>query len=106
MTVKEKKARLLSMDELQNRPCEVDGRPALFHRWLEEDQLLFRGDIPNRIGATQEFERRLRKLGRIPECCHQLEVIRETFALVEYQDGAIDKVDPLRVRFVDKEAME
>ena len=32
----EKKVRLLIMDELDARPCEVDGRPALFHRWVEE----------------------------------------------------------------------
>lgn len=30
------KKRLLPMAELQARPCEVDGRPALFHRWVEE----------------------------------------------------------------------
>lgn len=30
------KTRLLPMDELRARPCEVDGRPALFHRWVEE----------------------------------------------------------------------
>lgn len=33
---KGKKTRLLTMDELHARPCEVDGRPALFHRWIEE----------------------------------------------------------------------
>lgn len=30
------KTRLLSMDECQHRPCEVNGRPAFFHRWVEE----------------------------------------------------------------------
>ena len=31
--------RLLSMDYNIARPCEVDGRPALFHRWVEEYDL-------------------------------------------------------------------
>ena len=31
------KARLLTMDELHARPCEVDGRPALFLKWTEDD---------------------------------------------------------------------
>lgn len=103
---KETKTRLLPMDELRWRPCEVDGVPALFHRWIEEDQLLFRGDIPGSIGATQEFHRKLRKLGRIPECCQQLDVIRETFALVEFLDGVVAKVKPELVRFVDREVKE
>ena len=36
MQNKAKKCRLVPMEELQARPCEVDGRPALFHRWIEE----------------------------------------------------------------------
>ena len=32
---KRTKTRLLPMDELLSRPCEVDGRPARFYRWHE-----------------------------------------------------------------------
>ena len=31
------------------------------------------------------------------------ELIRRTFALVEYQDGTVDMVDPLFIQFSDKE---
>lgn len=77
---KEKKARLLTMDELQNRPCEVNGTPALFHRWVEEARPVVR-----------------------PAAFRFVEVIHETFALVEYQDGTIGKVKPEAVRFPVKE---
>lgn len=78
MKLKKKvKARLLSMDELQARPCEVDGRPALFHRWVDKSQMVS-------IGSRR----------------HTIEVIRNTFALVEYRDGTVAKVEPERIRFV------
>ncbi len=98
---KEKRSRLLPMDELQYRPCEVDGVPALFHRWVEEDSLLFR-DAP--LGDTmQKIERRRRSVGLIPRDCGRLEVLRETFALVEFRDGTVAKVKPELVRFVIEE---
>ena len=36
---KKPKTRLLPMDELRARPCLVDGRPALVHRWHEKPTL-------------------------------------------------------------------
>lgn len=96
------KTRLLPMDEMQNRPCEVDGRPALFHRWIEEDDMLFRAGLPRRIGAVKDFKQSLLHSGCLPESS-QIEVIRHTLALVEYRDGTVDKVDPLRIRFTDRE---
>lgn len=79
---KDKKVRLLPMDELRARPCEVDGKPALFHRWIESDRVLVTVDGFNRYRPG-----------------NRAEVIRETFALVEYEDGAVGKVKPELVRF-------
>lgn len=86
MKRKPKRVRLLSMDECQHRPCEVDGRPALFHRWIEEDRV---------ITATNG-------LGHYIPGTPAINVIRETFALVEYKDGTIAKVKPELIRFTDK----
>lgn len=94
--------RLLPMDELQARPCEVDGRPALFHRWVEEDRALlkFDGFVPR--PGQQYIHHRFLEECVVPPVCH-VDVLRETFALVEYRDGTIAKVDPLLLRFVDRE---
>lgn len=78
MKRKPNRARLLSMDECQHRPCEVDGRPALFHRWIEEDC-----ELTQVAGLFNE-------------------VIHHTFALVEYQDGTIATVKPELIRFTDR----
>ena len=95
------KTRLLSMDELRARPCEVDGVPALFHRWIEEDRVLLKIDKVCSPGHANAIYRRFRSEGIYPpDGCHT-DIIRETFALVEYRDGTIDKVKPELVRFLD-----
>lgn len=81
---KHKKARLLTMDELHSRPCEVDGVPALFHRWADADETLLTFNASHPCNSTTE-------------------VIRKTLALVEYRDGTVHLVQPELVHFTDKE---
>ena len=98
---KHKKARLLSMDELLARPCEVDGVPALFHRWADEDEGLLKLDIlrrPDDAGRLYDEYKRLGIIG--PE--FSVEVIRKTYALVEYLDGTVHMVAPELITFTDK----
>ena len=97
-----KPAQLLSMDLLKHRPCEVDGRPALFHRWVEEDRAILNIEAL----VTPEDQARLAYTFREGNICPpgcKVDVLRETFALVEYQDGAVAKVDPVLVRFLGEE---
>ena len=98
----EKCCRLLPMDELQYRHCEVDGVPALFHRWCEDDRALLRFDVLLRADVQERLVSDFRNEGICGRGC-SVDVIRETFALVEYRDGTMHKVDPLLVRFVNKE---
>ena len=102
---KNKKARLLSMDELHTRPCEVDGKPALFHRWAEEDKALLRINCFVREDERDLLARRFCGDGIISPGC-DTEVIRNTLALVEYPDGTIAKVKPELIRFVGEEAKQ
>lgn len=99
---KETKKRLLPMDELRWRPCEVDGVPALFHRWIEEGRPLLVSDAIRPSEEWRQVTYRFRADSVVPCCCH-LDVIRETFALVEFLDGVVAKVKPELVRFVDGE---
>lgn len=99
---KHKKARLLSMDELQARPCEVDGVPALFHRWADEDETLLKLEgLRNSEDAGAAY--RLYKQHGIIGHEFSVEVIRKTYALVEYQDGTVHMVAPELITFTDKE---
>ena len=98
----DKKPRLLPMDELRWRPCEVDGVPALFHRWIEEDRLIFHVDVLSTAYQQRKIVDAFKLSGVVLPGSHT-EVIRETFALVEFLDGLVAKVKPELVRFVDGE---
>lgn len=91
--ITKKHDRLLPMGELKNRPCEVDGRPALFHRWIEDWWELMK------INAYTSPEDRARLGGY----SFGSDGFAKTFALVEYKDGTVATVDPLRVRFINNE---
>ena len=101
---KHRKARttqLLTMDELLARPCKVDGLPALFHRWAEDDQALLNCNSTCQEDAekmVQQF-----KAGMVAGPNFSTEVIRKTYALVEYRDGSVHMVAPELVTFTDKE---
>lgn len=94
--------KLLTMDEIHARPCEVDGRPALFHRWIEEDRaLLSFGRMLLTEAEVEKITDIFRTEGLIAPGC-STEVIRETFALVEYEDGTIAKVAPEKITFTGR----
>lgn len=103
---KHKKARttqLLTMDELHARPCAVDGVPALFHRWIEEDTALLKINTFCRPEEMAYINRQFYEDGIIrPDC--SAEVMHNTYALVEYPDGSVDKVKPELITFTDKES--
>ena len=61
------------------RPCFVDGKKALFHRWLEYAMVIEPSPM---VGGHRGGE------------------IKYTLAIVEYEDGTLDQVNPSRVRFV------
>ena len=95
------RVRLLPMDVLQARPCEVDGLSALFHRWVEEDRAILSIEVLCRFDDQVSMHRRFLADGVIPPGC-AVDVLRETFALVEFRDGTVHKVKPEDVRFVDR----
>lgn len=61
------------------RPCYVDGKKALFHRW------------ENRVEVVEPS---------IMVGGHPGGQIKRTCAIVEYEDGRIESVYPTKVRFV------
>lgn len=104
MGAKQKRTlQLLPMDELQYRPCEVDGVPAVFHRWVEEDRALLNVNVHVSAPTRAKLVRMYKSEHIIPDGCN-IEVLRETFALVEFLDGSVAKIKPELVRFVNEES--
>lgn len=87
------------------RPCEVNGKPAIFHRWVENDRVIIQINSLCRPGEVKEYIHRYRSECVIPPTCSS-DVLRETFALVEYDDGSVCKVEPERVKFTDRRPKE
>ena len=85
----------------QLRPCEANDRPAIFHCWIGEDRALlkintFLTDSECRALSDQFKKDYIVKPGT------SAEVIRNTYALVEYPDGSMDKVKPELITFMDR----
>ena len=84
------------------RPCEVDGQVCLFHRFVDEDKALLKINSFTRLEEQIILRDKVDMTGVVPGGC-STEVIRITRALVEYPDGSLGKVDPVRVCFTDRE---
>ena len=83
------------------RPCLVDGKPAIFHRWVEEDKALLRID---RFMKPEDQARAFQLFNNtgVADASSTIEKLRVTFALVEYPDGSVGKVKPELVTFLDR----
>lgn len=90
--------------DLQTRLCEVDGRPALFLRWVDEDKALLKFDCFLPEEQYRVVFQVFREKGVVQKGC-SIEKVRSTFALVEYRDGSVGKVDPVLITFLDKEVI-
>lgn len=83
------------------RPCLVDGKPAIFHRWVEEDKALLRVNSFMKPEGIEERVRRFERLGVCgPEC--SIEKLRAVKALVEWPDGSVSTVALELITFLDR----
>ena len=90
-------------EEMGRRFCEVDGKPAYFHRWVDEDKALLKINCFTRPEEQDILVRRFRSEAVLPMGT-SAEIIRHALALVEYDDGTVDKVEPEKVKFTDRRA--
>lgn len=69
--------------DAKNRPCYVNDRRAVFHRWINSAHPV----LPRGIDANDERARFFQ--------------FRSTHGLVEYEDGTLARVWPQEIRFAD-----
>ena len=84
------------------RPCLVDGKPATFHRWVEEDKALLK---VKPFCSTDEIDASIARFHRDGVMDHScdIEKLHTVSALVEYEGGTVAKVNPELIRFTDRE---
>ena len=92
----------ITIKTTEYRPCYVDGKKALFHRWEEKENLIIKHD--GRFGIKPEvIARKMREnasIGILDTNYSSLDHISAILAIVEYEDGTVAEVEPTAVRFV------
>ena len=88
---------------LRTVPCVVNGVRCRFHRFVEDDRVMVHVNalLPER--QLEELRRKLKDELVFPSSADP-KILRKTWALVEYPDGSLRRVDPEEVRFVRGES--
>lgn len=84
------------------RPCWIEGNPATFHRWVDEEKALLRIDVFTKPSEQEAIVRRFREEG-VHDTASSVEKQRVVLALIEWPDGRVAKVRPEQLRFADRE---
>lgn len=96
----------ITMTSAEYRPCYVNDKKALFHRWIDKEEVVlqFNGFLlsTDEIAAALED---YRTKGILPNNTN-VEKVKTTLAIVEYEDGTIDEVRPQQIRFADDKINE
>ena len=81
------------------RPCTVGDRNGKFHKWIEESRVVIKSNEMLRHDHLKRVEQFIDKNLIIPES-YEFGIVTNTVALVEFNDGTVEKVKPEEVRFV------
>lgn len=96
----------ITMTTAEYRPCYVNDKKALFHRWIDKEEVLLK--IKNCFvddSRIEEIENLYREKGVLPPVA-DVEKVKTTLAIVEYEDGTIDEVRPQQIKFADNKINE
>lgn len=84
------------------RPCEVDGKPAVFHRWVDDETGALIINFFAKDDMVDRLRRKFKEDGVVPAGC-SLEKLHQTLALIEWPGGTVETVPVSKIRFTDKE---
>ena len=89
------------------RPCYVDGKKALFHRWAQQDNAIIKLNVnsPHAKSKVETIIETYNNKHVIPAFC-ELEKVTKTVAIIEYASGGVAEVEPIRVVFADNKIKE
>lgn len=83
------------------RPCLVDNKPAIFHRWVEEDRGILQVHAFTKPDYIDQMRREYEEKNIIPASA-SLEKLRSVKALVEWPDGSVSTVGLELITFLDR----
>lgn len=74
----------ITIESSEYRPCMVEGKKALFHKWEDKSEVV----RPSAIRGG-----------------HNGGELRATFAIIEYEDGSIAEVFPHKLKFLNSKSL-
>ena len=87
--------------DISLRPCTVGDRKGKFHKWIEEQKMLIKFNYALKPADVISMKKSFEVSDVIPPHA-DYEILTNTVALVEFDDGSVEKVKPEEVRFVVK----
>jgi hypothetical protein len=85
--------------ENQLRRCFVDGERAFFHRWIDKETPLLN---INRTFSREEIGKILNEIksgSMVLPLGIDIIIRKQCYALIEYEDGTVEEVEPTSIRF-------
>lgn len=82
------------------RPCFVDGKKALFHRWAEKETPIVKINAMLTDKAIDRIASKIKR-GIIPPS-NDVIYQKNVFGIVEYNDGTVAEVEPTSIVFADR----
>lgn len=88
------------------RPCVVDGKKALFHRWADKGKLLVRLNGMFTEESLQKASIHIYEDEEmiIADRTSDSMQMQYTYGIVEFEDGRIEEVVPAKIKFMDNMA--
>lgn len=95
----------ITITTAEYRPCYVDGKKALFHRWIDKEQPIMKINAFCSNNHIDTILDTFHKKGIIPAEA-DLTLHKDTYGIVEYADGTVAEVAPTLIRFDDDKLSE
>ena len=95
---------MASLKLSEYRPCIVKRRRAIFHRWVEKEDLIFDFKLNVKAGTHIMLKDSFLAEKYVPEGVDVMKV-KNTYGLVEYPSGKIILVEPTDIKFLDSEKL-
>lgn len=83
------------------RPCYVDTKKALFHKWINKETPILKVNAQLNYDEVLYVQSRFKEDNVIPKWC-DVAMQNRTLGLVEYEDGTVAEVEPTRIIFADR----
>lgn len=90
--------------EMVYRPCMVDSKKAIFHRWAVDEEVLIKFNAFIKDDKVLDICRGIREDRIVPKCA-ETEKLTNTYGIVEFEDGTVRGVRPNEIRFLDSEGL-